>query len=133
MLRLTRISQRSGIGSVLGNSRHIVEKIGFGVAAEIADAHFRVGQVRRKSADVVGPLIDNPHQAISISGVSATLVARGTLEHQYTAALLTGRKRGTKRCVAAADHDDIERLCPASFISIQSPTISGQATAADPI
>ncbi len=95
------------VGAVLRDPRHVVEEIGLGVAAEIADTHLLVGEVGRKRADVVSAFIDHPHQTIGIDGITAALLDRRALEQQDAASLFPRGERRTQCCIAPAHDDDV--------------------------
>ncbi|MND05803.1 hypothetical protein D3C83_268080 [compost metagenome] len=51
-----------GIGPVLGDPRHVVEELLFGVGAEVARQLLR-REIGRERLDVVRAVVDDPHQA----------------------------------------------------------------------
>ena len=95
-----------GIAAVLGEARHVVEELLFGVGAEVGARHFLFGEVDQRP-QVVDAVVDDAHQAGGEAGIAAGLFLGGPLEYQHLLCSFLGRERRAQRGIAAANHDDV--------------------------
>jgi hypothetical protein len=96
-----------GIAAELGDAKHVVEKLVFGVGAEIGGRDFLVRQIRYHGLQIVKPTIGKAHGARGKAAVAAAQILRRAFQDQHAGATLAGRKRRAKRRIAGTDDDDI--------------------------
>ena len=78
------------IGAVLGHAEHVIEKLVFGVGAEIRRLDLRLGQVRHHRLKILQPVIGKTDRARGKAGVTAAHILRRAFEDENLGAVLLG-------------------------------------------
>ena len=95
-----------GVGAVLGQARHVVVIVCFGVGAEIGLRQLTAGEIGHQRAERIDAVEDHPHGAGGIGAIAAPLFLGRGFEQAHASAGLGRGERCRERGVAAAhDHD----------------------------
>ena len=96
-----------GIGPIFRDTAHVVEKLVLRISAEVGIGDFLICQVRHQRSQIVYAVVDAPERTSREAAIAASFLFRGALEDEDRDAELSGRVRGAKGRVTAADHDDV--------------------------
>ena len=96
-----------GIGPIIGDPAHIVEKPRFCIGAEIRARDLRVREIGHQAAQVVDAVIGHAHGAGGKRGVAAAFVFGRALENNHVGAVAPGRDGRAQRRVAGTDDENV--------------------------
>src|SRR5439155_611021 len=96
-----------GIATVLGDARHVVEKLLLGIGAEVGARDFLFRKVRDQPLEVVYAAVGDAQQAGGEARIAASFFLGSSFQNQDSIAVLPGCEGRAKGRVAAADHDDV--------------------------
>src|SRR6185295_4009619 len=95
------------IAAVLGDPRHVVEELLFGIGAEVGVGDFLRREVRDQRLEIVRPAVGEAEQSRGEARVAARFVLGGALQDEDLLLVLGRGKRRAQRCVPSAHYDDV--------------------------